>query len=192
MTMISDDLIHSSRRPAGARRIAVLIADPEVSHASPLVQRLMEDGFDVCLADNTNVAREHLLDTAPSFAIVELAFEDGNGVDLVQDIARSYPRCRTLIHSRFCTLSNVVQAIKAGACDVLPKPTDVEFLVGVLLERDLLQSTVLSSLPPPSSVRKTYIRDTYTSCGANVTQTARRLSMHRRTLQRMLKRFQLL
>lgn len=190
--MISDDLIHSSRRPAAVRRIAVLIVDPEVNHGSPLVRRLMEDGFDVCLADNTNVAIEHLLETAPSFAVVELAFDDGNGVDLVQDIARSYPCCRTLIHNRFCTLSNAVQAIKAGACDVLPKPADVEFLIGVLLKRDLLQSTILSSLPAPGNIRRAYIRDTYMSCGANVTRTARRLSMHRRTLQRMLKRFQLL
>ncbi|MGR9251224.1 response regulator transcription factor [Rhizobium leguminosarum] len=190
--MMSDDLIHTSRHQAAVQRIAVLIADPEVNFASPLVQRLMEDGFDVCLADNANVAREHLLESAPAFAIVELAFDDGNGVDLVQAIARSYPCCRTLIHSRFCTLSNAVQAIKAGARDVLPKPTDVEFLIGVLLNRDLLQSMVLSSLPAPGTIRRAYIRETYTSCGANVTQAARRLSMHRRTLQRMLKRFQLL
>ena len=190
--MTSDDLIHSSRYPATIGRTAVLIADPEVSLASPLVQRLMENGFDVCLADKTDVARGHLRETTPSFAIVELAFDDGDGIDLVQDIVGSYPCCRTLIHSRFCNLSNAVQAIKAGACDVLPKPTDVDFLIGVLLKKDLLQSMVLSSLPAPGSIHRAYIRDAYMSCGANVTQTARRLSMHRKTLQRMLKRFQLL
>jgi two-component system response regulator RegA len=96
------------------------------------------------------------------------------------------------VHSRFCNLSNAVQAIKSGASDVLPKPTDVDFLIGVLLNKDLLQPVLLSSLPAPDSIRQNYIQDIYMSCGANMTRAARQLSMHRRTLQRILKRSQLL
>lgn len=99
-----------------------------------------------------------------------------------------YPCCRTLVHSRFCNLSNSVQAIRSGASDVLPKPTDVDFLIDVLLKKDLLQPTSQSSFPAPDSIRQEYIRDVYMSCSANVARTARQLSMHRRTLQRILKR----
>ena len=190
--MTSADLIYSSTYPAAARRTTVLIADPEVSPASPLVERLIENGLDVCLADNADAARRLLRERTASFAIVELVFDDGDGIALVEDIAASYPRCRTLVHSRFCNLANAVQAIRLGASDVLPKPTDVDFLIGVLLNRDLRQPTFLSSFPAPDSIRDEHIRDVYMSCGANVARAARRLSMHRRTLQRILKRSPLL
>ncbi len=185
---MTSDMIHSTGYPATVRRTAVLIADPEVGPASPLVEHLIANGFHVCLADTADTARRHLRERVISFAIVEFAFDDGEGFDLVQAIASSYPRCRTVVHSRFCNLANAVKAVKAGASDVLPKPTDVDFLVGVLLNKDLRQSVVLSSLPAPDSIRHEHIRDVYVSCGANVARAARQLSMHRRTLQRILKR----
>ncbi|GLR56774.1 DNA-binding response regulator [Rhizobium indigoferae] len=190
--MTSADLIHSSKYPAITRRTAVLIADPEVSPASPLVERLIGEGLDVCLSDKADAARRHLRERTASFAIVELVFDDGDGIDLVRDIANSYPRCRTLVHSRFCNLANAVQAIKLGASDVLPKPTDIDFLIGVLLNKDLRQPTFRSSFPAPDSIRHEHIRTIYMSCGANVARAARQLSMHRRTLQRILQRTLLL
>lgn len=190
--MTSADLIHSNRYPATARRNAVLIAGAEVGTASPLVESLIGNGLHVCLADTADAARRHLRERTISFAIVELVFDDGDGIGLVEAIAASYPRCRTLVHSRFCNLSNAVQAIKSGASDVLPKPTDVDFLIAVLLNRDLRQPTFLSSFPAPSNIRQEHIRDVYMSCGANVARAARQLSMHRRTLQRLLKRTPLL
>ncbi|MBB4170604.1 response regulator [Rhizobium sp. BK538] len=140
--MTSADLIHSSQYPA-------TIAGPEVSPASPLVERLIENGLDVCLADNADAARRRLRERTTSFAVVELVFYDGDGIDLVQDIANSSPRCRTLVHSRFGNLANAVQAIKSGAGDVLPKPTEVDFVIGVLVNKDLRQPTFLSSFPAP-------------------------------------------
>ncbi|WP_208248310.1 response regulator [Rhizobium sp. T1470] len=190
--MTSADLIHSSRHPATARQNAVLIADAEVGTASPLVESLIGKGLHVCLADTADAARRHLRERTISFAIVELVFDDGDGIGLVEAIATRYPRCRTLVHSRFCNLSNAVKAIKSGGSDVLPKPTDVEFLIGVLLNKDLRQPTFRSSFPAPGNVRQEHIRDVYRSCGANVARAARQLSMHRRTLQRLLKRTPLL
>lgn len=190
--MTSADLIHSSNYPAIPGQTAVLVADPEMSPASSLVERLVENGLHVCLADSAETARRHLRLRTASFAIVELVFDDGDGIALVQAISNCYPRCRTLVHSRFCNLSNAVQAIKSGASDVLPKPTDVDFLIGVLLNKYLRQPTFQLSFPPPDSIRQNYILDAYMSCGGSVARTARQLSMHRRTLQRILKRSALL
>ncbi|MBW9113690.1 response regulator [Rhizobium cauense] len=186
--MAPADLIHSSEHPAATRRTAVLIADPDVGPTSPLVERLVQSGLHVCLADTADAAKRHLRERTVSFAIVELVLDDGDGLDLVEAIANSYPRCRTLVHSRFCNLSNAVSAIKSGASDVLPKPTDVDLLVGILLNKHANYLTLPPSFPAPNSIRHEHIREVYASCGSNVARAARQLSMHRRTLQRLLKR----
>ncbi len=186
--MIDANLVQSRTHQAATRRAAALIVDPEINSASPLVQRLVNEGLHVCLADSADAARRHLRERAISFAVVELALDDGDGVELVQDIADLNPGCRTLVHSRFCNLSNAVSAIKAGASDVLPKPTETDFLVALLLNDAGVEPRFLQSFPAPNSVRQEHIRDVYMACGANVAQAARQLSMHRRTLQRLLKR----
>ncbi len=186
--MTPADLTHSNEHPDTFRRTAVLIADPDVDPRSPLVQCLVENGLHVCLADTADMAKLHLRERTVSFAVVELVLDDGDGLNLVEAIAESYPHCRTLVHSRFCNLSNAVSAIKSGASDVLPKPTDVGLLVGILLNESADQLALSSSFPAPNSMRQEHIWDIYASCGSNVARAARRLSMHRRTLQRLLKR----
>ncbi|KRB61141.1 hypothetical protein ASE04_22480 [Rhizobium sp. Root708] len=186
--MIDADLMHSGAHQAATRRTTALIVDPEIGSASPLVQRLIEEGLHVCLADSADAAKRHLRERPISFAVVELVLDDGDGVEIVDAIANSSPGCRTLVHSRFCNLSNAVSAIKAGASDVLPKPTETDFLVALLLDNASVEPRFLSSFPAPNSVRQEHIRDVYMACGANVARAARQLSMHRRTLQRLLKR----
>ncbi|MDI7864220.1 response regulator [Rhizobiaceae bacterium n13] len=189
---MTTDTIQPSPYPVATAKSCVLIADAEVTPASALVERLIRNGLEVCLADSADAAKRHLRERAVSFAIIELVLEDCDGLDLVADIARAHPQCRTLVHSRFCNLSNAVQAVKSGASDVLPKPTDVDFLVGVLLNRDMSQRAFPPSLPAPDSIRGEHIRDIFMSCDANVSRAARQLSMHRKTLERFLKRSALL
>ncbi|WFU91383.1 response regulator (plasmid) [Rhizobium sp. CC1099] len=190
--MTSFDFIHTSKHRASTKRHAVIIADPDVEPNSPLVERLVANGLYVCLADTADAVRRHLRERTISYAVVELVFDDGCGIEIVESIAKSYPRCRTLVHSRFCNLSNVVAAIKSGASDVLPKPVDLDLLIDVLLNKETSQPNLVPSFATPDSLRHEHIRDVYMSCGAKVARAARQLSMHRRTLQRLLKRSPLL
>lgn len=167
---------------------AILIADPSQSADSLLVQRLMHEGYRVLLAANIAQAMQIATSQPIFYAVSELGFEDGTGRELIEFLATRHPYCRTVVHSARCDVPTAVWAARAGAADVLPKPMGVDFVIGILLEKDPRGTASLMALEEPNQVRDKHIRQVYLSCGSNLTRAAHRLSMHRRTLQRMLVR----
>lgn len=167
-------------------RLTVLIVDPAQAPESDMVQKAVHGGFQVLIARNIEGATAHILSSRISFCVTELVFDDGEAHDVLQMLAAHHPGCRTIVHSAYCSVPTAVAMTRAGAADVLPKPMSVEFVLAILLEKDLRCSTRIECLQGPNAVRDEHIRQVLISCGANVSRTARRLSMHRRTLQRML------
>ncbi len=118
--------------------------------------------------------------------MVDLRLEDGNGLDVVEALRERRPDCRIVVLTGYGAIATAVAAVKAGATDYLSKPADANDVTNALLARG-------DALPEPSEnpmsadrVRWEHIQRVYEMCDRNVSETARRLSMHRRTLQRIL------
>ena len=121
----------------------------------------------------------------PAYAVVDLRLGDGSGLDVVSTLREHRPDIRAVILTGYGNIATAVAAVKAGAVDYLPKPADAD-----AIENALLQSG--DGPPPPENpmsadrVRWEHIQRVYEQCERNVSETARRLRMHRRTLQRIL------
>lgn len=121
------------------------------------------------------------------YALIDLRLKDGSGLDIVEHIRQLHPECRMVILTAFGNIATAVAAVKAGAMDYLAKPADADAVAHALLKDD-------SDGPPPppedpmpaDRVRWEHIQRIYEQCGRNISETARRLKMHRRTLQRIL------
>jgi two-component system response regulator RegA len=124
---------------------------------------------------------------APAFAVIDMRLEDGNGLEIIPALRAVRPDARIVVLTGYGNLASAVAAIKAGANDYLAKPADAD-----QIEAALLSSEGKSLPPPPDSpmsadrVRWEHIQRVFEQCGRNVSETARRLKMHRRTLQRIL------
>ncbi|HTZ79182.1 MAG TPA: ActR/PrrA/RegA family redox response regulator transcription factor [Stellaceae bacterium] len=160
-----------------------------VDDDQPLCQRLAmamgRRGFIVSTADSvaTGVAAAA---SAPAFAVVDLRLGDGSGLDVVSAIRAARPNARIVMLTGYGNIATAVAAVKAGAVDYLPKPADAD-----AVERALIATE--GALPPPPEdpmsadrVRWEHIQRVFEQCDRNVSETARRLKMHRRTLQRIL------
>ena len=143
-------------------------------------------GFEVETADGVAAGIEVAKRTPPAFAVLDMRLGDGSGLDIVPVIRQSRKNARIIMLTGYGNIATAVAAVKAGAVDYLAKPTDADQVEAALLNHD-------GDLPPPPDnpmsadrVRWEHIQRVYEQCGRNVSETARRLNMHRRTLQRIL------
>ena len=164
----------------------VLVSDAEVEASSRLVQALKAKGYDVSLAKSVRDVLRNLESTPFDFAISELKFTDGDGIDVIAAMKAECPMCRLVLSSRFCDIATAVRAVKAGASDVVPKPVPDDILIALLLDEPLqAQSTYL---PDAKMITQECVKNALSLYGENVSRTARALGMHRKTLQRMVNR----
>lgn len=164
----------------------LLIVDDDEALLGRLARVMERKGFIVTMASCLNDARECIKTEQFSHAILDLKLEQGSGLDIVQILKDHQPDCRVVMLTGFGNIATAVSAVKAGAIDYLPKPADPDAIVAALLQKG-------ESMPPPPEdpmsadrVRWEHIQRVYEQCGRNVSETARRLKLHRRTLQRIL------
>ncbi|MGL4592298.1 MAG: ActR/PrrA/RegA family redox response regulator transcription factor, partial [Aestuariivirga sp.] len=123
---------------------------------------------------------------APAFAVVDLRLGDGNGLDVIEALHATRPEARAVVLTGYGNIATAVTAVKLGAIDYLAKPADADAVYGALVG-DTDSRTVLPDNPMSADrVRWEHIQRVYELCNRNVSETARRLNMHRRTLQRIL------
>lgn len=165
---------------------SLLLADDDNSFRQRLAITLGRRGFDVRAAASQAEARELMQGFTPDYAVLDLRLGDGNGLDLVSELRALHPETRVVVLTGYGNLATAVAAVKEGATDYLAKPVDPEDLITALLaqagERPLPPSEPMSA----DRVRWEHIQRVYELCDRNVSETARRLKMHRRTLQRIL------
>ncbi|WP_374653163.1 ActR/PrrA/RegA family redox response regulator transcription factor [Dongia sp.] len=167
----------------------LLIIDDDAPYRQRLSLALEKRGFQVTQAESVDAGIAAARSHPPRYAVVDLRLADGSGLDVVPEIKKSRPDCRVVILTGYGNIATAVAAIKSGAIDYLPKPADADQVEAALLEhRDALP-------PPPEQpmtadrVRWEHIQRVYEQCDRNVSETARRLRMHRRTLQRILAKY---
>ncbi|WP_269715009.1 ActR/PrrA/RegA family redox response regulator transcription factor [Caulobacter sp. NIBR2454] len=165
---------------------SLLVVDDDAPLRTRLGRALEQRGFEVALAGGVQEAAVAVRAKAPAFAVLDMRLEDGTGLSVVEQIRNVRPESRIVMLTGYGNIATAVAAVKAGAVDYLPKPADADDVVRALLARP-------DSAPPPPEnpmsadrVRWEHIQRVYELCGHNVSETARRLNMHRRTLQRIL------
>lgn len=165
---------------------SLLVVDDDKPFLNRLGRALGSRGFDVRTADTTKEAIEMIRAEPPAFAVVDMRLEDGNGLDVVKALSDTRPDARAVILTGYGNITTAVTAVKLGAIDYLAKPADADDVFKALM------ATPDDKAPPPENpmsadrVRWEHIQRVYELCDRNVSETARRLNMHRRTLQRIL------
>jgi two-component system response regulator RegA len=122
----------------------------------------------------------------PKYAVVDLRLEDGNGLEVVEVIRSKRPESRIVILTGYGAITTAVAAVKIGAIDYLAKPADANDVTSALLAHDDDRPPAPQNPMSADRVRWEHIQRVYELCDRNVSETARRLNMHRRTLQRIL------
>lgn len=164
----------------------LLIVDDDAPFRMRLARAMERRGFEVSMAESVAEGLSLTRQSPPAFAVVDLRLEDGNGLDVVETIRELRPDSRVIVLTGYGAIATAVAAVKIGAVDYLSKPADADDVEKALLSRG-------DDKPPPPEnpmsadrVRWEHIQRVFELCDRNVSETARRLNMHRRTLQRIL------
>ncbi len=164
----------------------LLIVEDDKSFLQRLARAMESRGFAVTTAESVADGLIQLESGLPAFAVVDMRLGDGNGLDVISALKRRRPDARAIILTGYGNIATAVNAVKLGAVDYLAKPVDADDVVNALLA---LEGKVAEPPENPMSadrVRWEHIQRIYELCNRNVSETARRLNMHRRTLQRIL------
>ena len=164
----------------------LLLVDDDEPFLRRLTKAMEKRGFKVESASSVAAGRAIATARPPAYAVVDLRLTDGNGLDVVEVLHEKRPDCRVVVLTGYGAIATAVAAVKIGATDYLSKPADASDIMNALLASG-------DDLPPPPEnpmsadrVRWEHIQRVYELCDRNVSETARRLNMHRRTLQRIL------
>jgi two-component system response regulator RegA len=179
----------TDRPPAGVPDTnRLLIVDDDEPFRLRLARAMERRGFYVETSSGIADAASTVQRLKPTHAVLDLRLADGSGLDIVAILREARPECRIVMLTAYGNIATAVAAVKAGALDYLSKPADAD-----AVEAALRADPLRMSLPPPPEnpmpadrVRWEHIQRVFEQCGRNVSETARRLKMHRRTLQRIL------
>jgi two-component system response regulator RegA len=164
----------------------LLVLDDDAPLRTRLGRALEQRGFEPVLVGSVAEALSAVKAKPPAYAVLDMRLEDGSGLKVVEAVREARPDAKIIMLTGYGNIATAVQAVKAGAVDYLSKPADADDVVRALLARG-------GDVPPPPEnpmsadrVRWEHIQRVYELCNHNVSETARRLNMHRRTLQRIL------
>lgn len=167
---------------------ALLIVEDDQVFRDRLTKAMTRFGFAPKSVGSVEDALAALEDAPPKYAIVDLRLEDGNGLDVVDRLREIDPAARPMILTGYGNLPTAVAAVKAGAVDYLAKPVTAEEIAGVLRSKPGERPRPPANPVDPNDVKAIHIMDVYMKCDENMSETSRKLKMHRRTLQRIIKR----
>jgi two-component system, response regulator RegA len=164
---------------------SLLIADDDQAFRTRVARAMEQRGYVVTAVGSVAEALAQLA-TPPAYAVIDLRLGDGNGLEIVGPLRKARPDMRIVVLTGYGNIATAVAAVKEGAVDYLSKPADADAIEQALVAHG-------KKLPPPPSnpmsadrVRWEHIQRVFEQCDRNVSETARRLNMHRRTLQRIL------
>jgi two-component system response regulator RegA len=174
----------TSAAPAGDKTL--LIVEDDKLFVQRLARAMEARGFAVTTAESVADGLQKVDQIGPAYAVVDMRLGDGNGLDVISALKKRRPDARAIILTGYGNIATAVTAVKLGAVDYLAKPADADDVVNALLAPE--NKAVQPPANPMSAdrVRWEHIQRIYELCGRNVSETARRLNMHRRTLQRIL------
>jgi len=165
---------------------SLLVMDDDAPFRNRLARAMEKRGFAPVPAESVAEGMAAVRASPPAYAVIDLRLEDGNGLDVVEALRELRPDSKVVVLTGYGAIATAVAAVKIGAIDYLSKPADADDVEKALL------SDGEDKPPPPENpmsadrVRWEHIQRVFELCDRNVSETARRLNMHRRTLQRIL------
>jgi len=165
---------------------SLLIIDDDEPFRTRLARAMERRGFVVTAVDSVASGIAAARERPPAFAVVDLRLADGSGLDVVAALRDVRPGARVVVLTGYGNIATAVAAVKAGAVDYLAKPADADQIEAALLTPEGSRPKPPEQPMSADRVRWEHIQRVYELCDRNVSETARRLSMHRRTLQRIL------
>ena len=165
---------------------SILLVDDDEPFLKRLGRAMEKRGFTVEMAGSVAAGKAISTVRPPKYAVVDLRLEDGNGLEVVEVIRSKRPESRIVILTGYGAITTAVAAVKIGAIDYLAKPADANDVTSALLAQDDDRPPAPQNPMSADRVRWEHIQRVYELCDRNVSETARRLNMHRRTLQRIL------
>jgi two-component system response regulator RegA len=178
-------LTEAAAVPVTGERTLLIVEDDKL-FLQRLARAMEGRGFAVTTAETVAEGLVKVDQIGPAFAVVDMRLGDGNGLDVISALKKRRPEARAIVLTGYGNIATAVNAVKLGAVDYLAKPADADDVVNALL------AVENKGVQPPANpmsadrVRWEHIQRIYELCGRNVSETARRLNMHRRTLQRIL------
>jgi two-component system response regulator RegA len=168
---------------------SLLVVDDDAPFRQRLALAMERRGFEVTTADSMVAGIAEAKARRPAFAVIDLRLGDGSGIEVVSALREVRADARVIVLTGYGNIATAVAAVKMGAIDYLSKPADADAVEAALLQTE-------GGLPPPPEqpmtadrVRWEHIQRVFEQCDRNVSETARRLRMHRRTLQRILNKY---
>ena len=164
----------------------LLIVDDDLPFRERLTRSMEKKGFEVISSPGFKDSLVKVNENNFDYAVVDMRLEDGSGLELVKELQKISPQTKSLLLTGYGNIATAVAAIKSGAIDYLPKPAEIDQIY------DALTNSKEVLPPPPENpmtadrIRWEHIQRVFILCKRNVSETARRLRMHRRTLQRIL------
>ncbi len=164
----------------------VLIVDDDKPFANRLSRAMESRGFDVRVAETVQDGLAMIKSAPPNYAVVDMRLGDGNGLDVIALLKSLKPDARAIVLTGYGNIATAVTAVKLGAVDYLAKPADADDIFAALIASPGQKPEPPENPMSADRVRWEHIQRVYELCDRNVSETARRLNMHRRTLQRIL------
>ena len=165
---------------------SLLLLDDDAPLRTRLGRALEQRGFEPVLVASVSEALTAVRSQPPAYAVLDMRLEDGSGLKVVEALRDARPDAKIIMLTGYGNIATAVQAVKAGAVDYLSKPADADDVVRALLARGDAAPAPPENPMSADRVRWEHIQRVYELCNHNVSETARRLNMHRRTLQRIL------
>jgi two-component system response regulator RegA len=164
----------------------LLVLDDDAAFRQRLARAMEKRGFDPVMAETVAEGLAIARSRPPAYAVIDLRLEDGNGLDVVEALREVRPDSRVVVLTGYGAIATAVAAVKIGAVDYLSKPADADDVEKALLSRNDVKPEPPENPMSADRVRWEHIQRVFELCDRNVSETARRLNMHRRTLQRIL------
>ena len=171
---------------SGDMDMSLLLVDDDKPFLQRLARAMESRGYVVDTADTVAEGLKKAEAMPPAFAVVDMRLEDGNGLDVIELVRRRRPDSRMVVLTGYGNIATAVTAVKLGAVDYLAKPADADEIHAALTREPGDKPTPPENPMSADRVRWEHIQRVYELCERNVSETARRLNMHRRTLQRIL------
>jgi len=165
---------------------SLLIVDDDGPLRDRLARAMLKKGFQVTQAESVKQGISKAKNAPPAFAVIDLRLEDGSGLEVVKEINNLRRDSRVVMLTGYGNIPTAVEAVKFGATDYIPKPSDADDVENALLALPEQKAVPPKNPMSADRVKWEHIHRVFELCNRNVSETARRLKMHRRTLQRIL------
>ena len=165
---------------------SILLVDDDKPFVTRLARAFEQRGFDVRTAESVPEGTGAIRNAPPAYAVVDMRLGTGNGLDVIEALRQARPDARVVVLTGYGNIATAVNAVKLGAIDYLAKPADADEVIAALMRDPAVKAEPPENPMSADRIRWEHIQRVYELCDRNVSETARRLSMHRRTLQRIL------